>query len=98
MRGLGSDNIDHRLRVADFADGGPTGATFEMPVAQIEKAGAVRDGAGDLRSVLAALPETQGLDLGPAFDLRRPVAAAASATDRALAELDSLTPPDAPCP
>ncbi|WP_347262298.1 NADH-quinone oxidoreductase subunit NuoG [Rudaea sp.] len=41
VRGLGSDNIDHRLRVADFADGGPTGATFEMPVAQIEKAGAV---------------------------------------------------------
>ena len=41
VRGLGSDNIDHRLRVADFADGGPTGATFETPVAQIEKAGAV---------------------------------------------------------
>ncbi|MFT3792719.1 MAG: NADH-quinone oxidoreductase subunit NuoG [Rudaea sp.] len=41
VRGLGSDNIDHRLRVADFADGGPAGATFEMPLAQIEKAGAV---------------------------------------------------------
>ena len=41
VRGLGSDNIDHRLRVADFADGGPTGATFEVPIAQIEKAGAV---------------------------------------------------------
>jgi len=41
VRGLGSDNIDHRLRVADFADGGPTGATFEMPVAQIEKAKAI---------------------------------------------------------
>jgi len=41
VRGLGSDNIDHRLRVADFADGGPTGATFETPLAQIEKAGAV---------------------------------------------------------
>ncbi|MBS0567317.1 MAG: NADH-quinone oxidoreductase subunit G [Proteobacteria bacterium] len=41
VRGLGSDNIDHRLRVADFADGGPAGATFEMPVAQIEKAKAI---------------------------------------------------------
>jgi NADH-quinone oxidoreductase subunit G len=41
VRGVASDNIDHRLRVADFADGGPTGATFEMPIAQIEKAGAV---------------------------------------------------------
>ena len=61
-------------------------------------AAAVRDGAGDLRSVLAAWPETRGLDLAPAFDLRRPVAAAASATDRALADLDSLIPPEAPCP
>ncbi|MBR0345634.1 MAG: NADH-quinone oxidoreductase subunit G [Rudaea sp.] len=41
VRGLGSDNIDHRLRVADFADGGPLGATFEMPLAQVEKANAV---------------------------------------------------------
>src|SRR5690348_97096 len=35
LRGLGSDRIDHRLRVQDFSDGGPAGATFEMPVADI---------------------------------------------------------------
>ncbi|MEP6938994.1 MAG: NADH-quinone oxidoreductase subunit NuoG [Rudaea sp.] len=40
VRGLGSDSIDHRLRVTDFSDGA-AGATFEMPLAQIEKAGAV---------------------------------------------------------
>ena len=40
VRGLGSDSIDHRLRVVDFADGA-AGATFEMPLAQIEKAQAV---------------------------------------------------------
>jgi len=40
VRGLGSDSIDHRLRVTDFADGA-AGATFEMPLAQIEKAGAI---------------------------------------------------------
>jgi NADH-quinone oxidoreductase subunit G len=37
VRGLGSDSIDHRLRVTDFADGA-AGATFEMPIAQVEKA------------------------------------------------------------
>jgi NADH-quinone oxidoreductase subunit G len=37
LRALGSDNIDHRLRTLDFSDGA-TGATFEMPLAQIEKA------------------------------------------------------------
>ena len=37
VRGLGSDNIDHRLRTLDFADGA-AGATFAMPFAQIEKA------------------------------------------------------------
>ncbi len=37
VRGLGSDNIDHRLRVSDFADGA-AGATFELPLAQVEKA------------------------------------------------------------
>ena len=41
VRGLGSDHIDHRLRVADFADGGPFGPTFEMPLTEVEKAGAV---------------------------------------------------------
>jgi len=40
VRALGSDSIDHRLRVADFADGA-AGATFEMPLALIEKANAV---------------------------------------------------------
>jgi NADH-quinone oxidoreductase subunit G len=39
-RALGSDNIDHRLRVSDFIDGA-AGATFEMPLAAIEKANAV---------------------------------------------------------
>ena len=37
VRAMGSDNIDHRLRTLDFADGA-AGATFEMPLAQIEKA------------------------------------------------------------
>jgi NADH-quinone oxidoreductase subunit G len=36
VRGLGSDSIDHRLRVTDFADGA-AGATFELPLAQVEK-------------------------------------------------------------
>ncbi|HET7777439.1 MAG TPA: NADH-quinone oxidoreductase subunit NuoG [Rudaea sp.] len=40
VRGLGSDNIDHRLRTLDFADGA-AGATFAMPLAQIEKARAI---------------------------------------------------------
>ena len=37
VRALGSDNIDHRLRTLDFADGAPV-STFEMPLAHIEKA------------------------------------------------------------
>jgi NADH-quinone oxidoreductase subunit G len=40
LRGLGSDNIDHRLRVGDFSDN-PIAATFAMPVAEVEKARAV---------------------------------------------------------
>ena len=40
VRGLGSERIDHRLRVQDFADGGPSGATFEMPVDEIGKVSA----------------------------------------------------------
>ena len=40
VRGLGSDSVDHRLRVVDFADGA-AGATFAMPLAQVEKANAV---------------------------------------------------------
>ncbi len=37
LRGLGSDSIDHRLRTLDFSDA-PFAPTFEMPVADIEKA------------------------------------------------------------
>ena len=40
LRGLGSDNIDYRLRVSDFSDN-PISATFAMPVAEVEKARAV---------------------------------------------------------
>ncbi|WHZ20883.1 MAG: NADH-ubiquinone oxidoreductase chain G [Rhodanobacteraceae bacterium] len=35
VHGLGSERIDHRLRVQDFSDGGPSGSTFEMPVDDI---------------------------------------------------------------
>ncbi|MBS0381461.1 MAG: NADH-quinone oxidoreductase subunit G [Proteobacteria bacterium] len=35
LRGLGSERIDHRLRVQDFSDGGPAGTTFEMPVEEV---------------------------------------------------------------
>jgi len=37
VRGLCSDSIDHRLRTLDFTDGA-AGATFALPLAQIEKA------------------------------------------------------------
>jgi NADH-quinone oxidoreductase subunit G len=37
LRGLGSDNLDHRLRVLDFGDRA-AGATFELPLAQLETA------------------------------------------------------------
>ena len=40
LRGLGSDRIDHRLRVQDFSDGGPAGVTFERSVADIVRIGA----------------------------------------------------------
>ncbi len=35
VRGLGSERIDHRLRVQDFSDGGPAGQIFEMPVEDV---------------------------------------------------------------
>ncbi|HEU0278178.1 MAG TPA: NADH-quinone oxidoreductase subunit NuoG [Rhodanobacteraceae bacterium] len=35
VHGLGSERVDHRLRVQDFSDGGPAGATFEMPVDEV---------------------------------------------------------------
>jgi NADH-quinone oxidoreductase subunit G len=40
LRALGSDSIDHRLRTLDFADGAPV-ASFEMLVADVEKARAI---------------------------------------------------------
>ena len=40
VRGLGSERIDHRLRVQDFSDGGPSGTTFEMPVEDVARASA----------------------------------------------------------
>ncbi|TAN06538.1 MAG: NADH-quinone oxidoreductase subunit G [Rhodanobacteraceae bacterium] len=40
VRGLGSERIDHRLRVQDCSDGGPAGATFEMPVADVARVSA----------------------------------------------------------
>ncbi|HEX3895851.1 MAG TPA: NADH-quinone oxidoreductase subunit NuoG [Rudaea sp.] len=40
VRALGSDTIDHRLRTLDFSDGS-AGPTFEMPLADIEKADAI---------------------------------------------------------
>jgi NADH-quinone oxidoreductase subunit G len=40
VRALGSDSIDHRLRTLDFSDG-TAGSTFEMPLAEIEKANAI---------------------------------------------------------
>jgi NADH-quinone oxidoreductase subunit G len=40
LRGLGSDHVDHRLRVQDFADA-PLARAFGMPVAAIAKADAV---------------------------------------------------------
>jgi len=40
VRALGSEHIDHRLRQLDFTDAA-TAKPFEMPVADIEKAGAI---------------------------------------------------------
>ncbi len=40
VRGLGSEAIDHRLRVSDFSDGA-AGATFELPLAALEQANAI---------------------------------------------------------
>jgi NADH-quinone oxidoreductase subunit G len=40
VRALGSDSIDHRLRVSDFSDGAAA-TTFEMPLAAVERANAV---------------------------------------------------------
>ncbi len=40
LRGLGSDSIDHRLRVLDFADA-PVAQPFALPLAGVERAGAI---------------------------------------------------------
>jgi NADH-quinone oxidoreductase subunit G len=40
LRGLGSDSIDHRLRVQDFSDR-PASPVFQMPVAEVERADVV---------------------------------------------------------
>ena len=40
VRGLGSNRFDHRLRVLDFADGGPQGEVFGKPVEQLAHLGA----------------------------------------------------------
>ncbi|HET7562263.1 MAG TPA: NADH-quinone oxidoreductase subunit NuoG [Rhodanobacteraceae bacterium] len=36
LRGLGSEHIEHRLRIQDLSDGGPAGQNFEMPVEQVQ--------------------------------------------------------------
>ncbi|MCE5233262.1 MAG: NADH-quinone oxidoreductase subunit NuoG [Mizugakiibacter sp.] len=48
MRALGSAHVDHRLRTLDFA-GAADGATFELPVAQMEQVGAALLIGSDLR-------------------------------------------------
>jgi NADH-quinone oxidoreductase subunit G len=40
VRGLGSENIDHRLRTLDFADQ-PVATPFARPLAEIDRAGAI---------------------------------------------------------
>ncbi|GJD37286.1 class-II fumarase/aspartase family protein [Methylobacterium aerolatum] len=101
-------DLTHGLLFADAAAAACVGSLGGARAhALVERAaGEVRAGGRDLRTVLdallATLPEGAGIDLAPSFDLDRPVAAAAAATDRALARL----PPDAafrdgarpPCP
>jgi hypothetical protein len=53
-------------------------------------AGQVRDGVASLRLALEAMPECGGMDLAPAFDPTPSLAAAARATDLALAEMARL--------
>ena len=40
LRGLGSDSIDHRLRLNDFSDA-PRAQAFDMPVGELEKASVI---------------------------------------------------------
>jgi NADH-quinone oxidoreductase subunit G len=55
LHGLGSARIDHRLRVQDFSDGGPSGRTFEMPVAQIQEVTAALVIGANLRQEMPLL-------------------------------------------
>jgi NADH-quinone oxidoreductase subunit G len=48
LRALDSDHIDHRLRTLDFADSA-AGATFELPLARVEQAGAILIVGSDVR-------------------------------------------------
>jgi NADH-quinone oxidoreductase subunit G len=55
VRGLGSERIDHRLRAQDFSDGGPSGTTFEMPVADVAKVSAALIVGGNPRHEMPLL-------------------------------------------
>ncbi|MDQ2971928.1 MAG: NADH-quinone oxidoreductase subunit NuoG [Pseudomonadota bacterium] len=55
LRGLGSEAIDHRLRVQDFADGGPDGTAFALPAAQLERVDAALLIGCDLRQEVPLL-------------------------------------------
>jgi 3-carboxy-cis,cis-muconate cycloisomerase len=85
-------DLTHGLLFADTAAAAFAGRCGGAQAhALVERAaGEVRTTGRDLRSVLAAMPEAHGVDLEPAFDLHRPVAAAAAATDRALARIATL--------
>ena len=55
LRGLGSERIDHRLRALDFSDGGPSGATFEMPVQDVARVSAALIVGGNPRHEMPLL-------------------------------------------
>jgi NADH-quinone oxidoreductase subunit G len=55
LQGLGSERIDHRLRVQDSSDGGPAGATFEMPVEAVAKVSAALIVGGNPRHEMPLL-------------------------------------------
>ncbi|HET7611369.1 MAG TPA: NADH-quinone oxidoreductase subunit NuoG [Rhodanobacteraceae bacterium] len=55
LRGLGSERIDHRLRVQDFSDGGPAGQAFEMPVEQVQEVTAALVIGANLRQEMPLL-------------------------------------------
>ncbi len=55
LQGLGSGRIDHRLRVQDFADGGPAGQTFGMPVERVQEVTAALIVGANLRQEMPLL-------------------------------------------